>query len=254
MLNEADLKELGVERLGERKQMMQQINALKRRGIVHKTQRVGISLASLATVIGVSYVIAMLAALTTALQCSLIVSVLEQEGMWSEEGRRWGLEAGFTMAAGLLASFLLAPVLSRMMKERTVDPSVLQKETQPRVAAAIIGGLIALIKLGYSENPPVENPLLYIGAMFICMPVFPLYGFFQWVLYRAHTLTIQKLSTLAGVTGCLMAFVPIIFLGLFFNLKPRPEDILFGCIMTTFIGAVGFGLSFFLARQLRLYA
>ena len=44
MLKEEDLKELGVERLGERKRMMQQIGALKRNSIAKKTQQTGIAL------------------------------------------------------------------------------------------------------------------------------------------------------------------------------------------------------------------
>ena len=55
MLKEEDLKELGVERLGERKQIMQQIGVLKRDSIVGKAQHVGVSLIKL---VGGSYVIA----------------------------------------------------------------------------------------------------------------------------------------------------------------------------------------------------
>lgn len=219
MLKEEDLKELGVERLGERKQIMQQIGALKRGSIVNKAQHVGSSLVKL---VGGSYAIALLAALATSLQFNFLVYK-------SASRREMSLDAGLTMAAGLLVSFLLAPIVFQAMK--TKEKNELGKA---RLYAAIAGGLIALLYLYHNAD--------IRGVVSIGIFVFPLYGFFQWVLYRAHVLATNKLIALTGAVALVVPW-PFIAGG-------EVDEF----IIPFLIGLAGFGLSFFFARQFRLYA
>ena len=219
MLKEEDLKELGVDRLGERKQIMQQIGVLKRDSIVDKAQHVGVSLVKL---VGGSYVIALLTALVTSLQINFLFYK-------SASRREISLDAGLTMAAGLLVSFLLAPIIFQIMK--TKGKNELGKA---RLYAAIAGGLVALLYLYHNAD---IRSVFSIGIF-----VFPLYGFFQWVLYRAHVLATNKLIALTGAVALVVPW-PSIAGG-----EVGEFIILF------LIGLAGFGLSFSLARLFRLYA
>ena len=245
MLKEGDLKELGVERLGERKEMMQHIGALKRASIVDKVQQAGISLVKL---IGGSYVIAMLVALTTSLQYSFLF-------FQDTERRELSLNAGLTMAAGLLASFLLAPIIFRIMKGQTKKyAQQLRELSRVRLVAAIIGGIVALIYLYYLDYAELDMPDYrrrgYMAAIIIL--VFPLYGFFQWVLYRAHTLSGRGFMALTGATGSVISVPAMLILVAKTGSSDFGEHVFqWGIIIL--IGVIGFGLSFYLARRLRLY-
>ena len=219
MLKEEDLKELGVERLGERKQIMQQIGVLKRDSIVNKAQHVGVSLVKL---VGGSYVIALLTALVTSLQINFLFYK-------SASRREISLDAGLTMAAGLLVSFLLAPIIFQIMK--TKGKNELGKA---RLYAAIAGGLVALLYLYHNAD---LRGVVSIGIFF----VFPLYGFFQWALYRAHVLATNKLIALTGTVALVVPWSLI-------------AEGVGEFIIPFLIGLAGFGLSFSFARLFRLYA
>ena len=226
MLKEEDLKELGVERLGERKQIMQQIGVLKRDSIVNKAQHVGVSLVKL---VGGSYVIALLAALVTSLQFNFLA-------YRSASRREISLDAGLTMAAGLLVSFLLAPIIFQIMKTKGKNEDKhggLSELDNARLYAAIAGGLVALVYLYHNTD--------IRGVISTGIFVFPLYGLFQWVLYRAHALTTNKLIVLTGAVGLVVPALLIIggMVGEF--------------IISFSIGLAGFGLSFSFARRFRLY-
>ena len=224
MLKEEDLKELGVERLGERKQIMQQIGVLKRDSIVDKAQHVGVSLVKL---VGGSYVIALLTALVTSLQFNFLFYENSLK-------RKISLDAGLTMAAGLLVSFLLAPIIFQIMK--TKGKNELGKA---RLYAAIAGGLVALLYLYH--NADIRGSYIR-GVVSIGIWVFPLYGFFQWVLYRAHVLATNKLIALTGAVALVLSW-------------PRIAGGEVGEFIIPFlIGLAGFGLSFYFARRFRLYA
>ena len=235
MLREDDLKELGVERLGERKQIMQQIGALKRGSIVGKTQQVGISIVKL---IGGSYVIALLAALVTSLQFHFVF-------FQNASRREISLDAGLTLAAGLLTSFLLAPIVFQILKRRNGQVHgglSLSELTQARILAAIIGGIVALIYLHYNAN---TRYMITTGVFLL-----PLYVVFQWVLYRAHTLGTNRLLALAVLTGAAGLIIPAVIR----LLGGQARNFELGAIaIIVLIGAFGFGLSFYLARLWRLY-
>ena len=158
MLKEEDLKELGVERLGERKQIMQQIGVLKRDSIVDKAQHVGISLVKL---VGGSYVIALLAALVTSLQINFLFYK-------SASRREISLDAGLTVGSRITSLFFCwLPIIFQIMK--TKGKNELGKA---RLYAAIAGGLVALLYLYHNAD---LRGVVSIGIFF----VFPLYGFFS---------------------------------------------------------------------------
>ena len=133
------------------------------------------------------------------------------------------------MAAGLLVSFFLAPIIFQIMK--TKGKNELGKA---RLYAAIAGGLVALVYLYHNTD---IRGVISIGTF-----VFPLYGLFQWVLYRAHALTTNKLIAL---TGAVALVVPALLI-----LEGDVREF----IISFSIGLAGFGLSFYLAHRLRLYA
>ena len=123
LLKEGDLKELGVERLSERKEMMQQIGALKRASIADKVQQIGISLAKL---IGGSYVIAILVAVTTSLQVHFLV--------YQDAARReFGLNAGLTMAAGVTGLFSVGSYYFPNYKRTNKKACTAAKRIEPKL-------------------------------------------------------------------------------------------------------------------------
>ena len=188
--------------------------------------------------------IAYLAALTTSFQFYYLFFRTSDRDLISNHISN---HIGWTMAIGIIASFLLAPVIFQRVKGRPQTykydaQNALSELSQARLAAAIIGGIIAFIYLFYDYDIAEEIKLLIASILL----VFPLYGFFQWVLYRTNALAGWKLIALTGITGSIIP-APII---------PGKEAVfnLNELVFISLIGMIGFGLAFYLARRLRLYA
>ena len=160
------------------------------------------------------------------------------------------------MAAGLLTSFLLAPIIFRIKiwKGRTRTNNHAQQPgelSRARLSAAIIGGIVALIYLYY--NTQTDRHYEKIGYMVVIgIFTFPLYGFVQGVLYRAHALSGRAFIACIGATSSVVA-APY-FLSLLWGKSSDLVEHVFVSLLILLIGVIGFGLSFYLARRLRLYA
>ena len=92
-----------------------------------------------------------------------------------------------------------------------------------------------------TEEPVSFQPRQTQKSNLSCNKAYPLYGFFQWVLYRAHVLATNKLIALTGAVALVVPWALI-------------AEGVGEFIIPFLIGLAGFGLSFSFARRFRLYA
>ena len=176
--------------------------------------------------------------MTTVAGCFLIVLILSTMAIFQSYvlfPKRYYDTSEITLLAflvtviTLVVSLSLAPIIDRQKVSTGMA----------RLFSLIIGYIIAVVFM-----------LSVTSARFaftfaVCL--FPQYGLFHWVLYRAHALTSKNLIILSAATVLILPLT-IILLGEASDLRPS------GFILLFFFGVVGFGTSLGLAHRFRLFS